>query len=153
MKINRSKIIAAFLLIVALVALALPPAAQAQVTPGATGTFGNLVSPFTSTNTISATTNTLTLQEHSGIALQLRQSGAATSLPSGLWIWFSVDGTNYPATPNIIWTNAVSVTHTTFVTNLTALQLVGYQSMKVQLTNGTGLALTNNVMWHRWNRP
>lgn len=131
-----------------LAALLLPTAAQAQVTSQNLKTLSNLTSPFTSTNTVTATTNKITVVPGKGLGLQLRLSGPATSLPSGLWIFPSVDGTNKVKNP-WVWTNgiAVSTTHDTYVTNFSAAQLAGITALYIQLTNGTGLALTNNVMY------
>lgn len=143
----KNKFIIALL---ALVALAIT--ATAQVTPGYTGTFTNLPAVFASTNTTTSTTNVLVLRQNSGLSLQSVLGATATG-PAGMWIWFSVDGTNYPATPQII-TLTAGTTAGTLQTNYSPAALAGYYSVKVQLTNGLAGSLTNQqTIWRQWPAP
>jgi len=121
---------------------------QAQVTSQNLKTLTNIPSPFTTTNSVTATTNKISIVPGKGLGLQLRLSGAAASLPSGLWIFPSVDGTNTAKIP-WVWTNGIAVgtTHDTYVTNFSAAQLHGITALYIQVTNGTPGSLTNNVMY------
>lgn len=129
--------------------------ARAQVTPGESGTLTNIPNVFTSTNTVTATTNKIDLRENTGLALQERFStSAAANIPSGLWLWYSVDGTNHSATPDAILIGTPNgATTVTLKTNWSAAQLSGYQAIFMQLTNGAPGNLTNSTYWHRWNSP
>lgn len=143
-----------FLLAVAAVAAILlaPAPCRAQVTPGYNGAFTNLAATFASTNTTTATTNVLVLRQNSGLALQSVLGCTATG-PAGLWVWFSVDGTNYPATPTII-TGTVGTTATTIQTNWSPAALAGFYSVKLQLTNGAAGTLTNQqTIYRQWPAP
>ena len=128
---------------------------RAQVQAGNIGSFTNIPTVITATNTITATTNILILQQNTGLALEgTFATAASAAAASGAWIWFSVDGTNYPAAPIIITCANNGGTYVTWWTNWSAAQLAGLTSMKVQLTNANANNLTNaGINWNKWNPP
>jgi len=128
---------------------------RAQVTSGQIGSFTNLPAVFTTTNAITATTNELSLRENTGLALMGRFASSATAnVASGAWLWFSVDGTNYPATPIQITAAGSGATYVLWQTNWSAAQLAGNARLRIQLTNANAANLTNaGVVWRRWDAP
>ena len=127
----------------------------AQVTSGQIGSFTNLPAVFTTTNSVTASTNELSLRENTGLALMGRFASSATAnVASGAWLWFSVDGTNYPAAPIQITAAGSGATYVLWQTNWSAAQLAGYARLRIQLTNANAANLTNaGVVWRRWNAP
>jgi len=121
---------------------------EAQVTSQNLRTLTNIPSPFTTTNSVTATTNKISIVPGKGVGIQLRLSSSAGAQPSGLWIFPSIDGTNTAKNP-WIWTNGITVgaTYDTYVTNFSAAQLHGITALYIQVTNGTPGSLTNNVMY------
>jgi len=130
---------------------------QAQVYNQNLITFTNLPATVAATSA-SATTNTLTLWQNSGLALSGRfnvatnGNGGAASV--GYLVWFSVDGTNYPAAPLAVLGAAATNTIVQIQTNLPASYLAGFSSMQIQITNANAGTMTNfGVILNRWRAP
>lgn len=146
-----------FATIVAAAALlvATTPALQAQVYNQNLTTFTNLPATVAA-GSASTTTNTLTLWQNSGLALSGRfnvaSNGAVGSV--GYWVWFSADGTNYPAAPLAVIGAAASNNIVQIQTNFPASYLAGFSSLQIQITNANAGTMTNfGVILNKWRAP
>jgi hypothetical protein len=138
------------LVVVALFVLVSLPA-RAQVYPAYTGYATNFPNWFTNATASQAYvvgitnsyTNTWTLNANSGLGVEeVFQGSNLMTGPVTTWFYPSVDGSNYFTLP---WaTLVIPATGTNTViggTNWSHLQLRGYLSMSVVVSNGTGAAV------------
>ena len=141
--------------IAGMLALFVSPA-RAQVVPGYSGSLTNLEGVITGTNAVyGSTTNIITLRENTGLALQEKFTKAAGENGScGVWIYWSIDKTNYSASPSILTGTSAGATAVLLQTNWSAAQLAGLQTAMIVVTNNGVGALTNkSTFWHYWNAP
>lgn len=133
--------------------------AEAFVVPSQNPNFiglTNLPPVLTATNATTGQSNIITLNG-CGLGLSGRfASPAVAPVGSGAVVWFSVDGTNYPAPPIMVLVNANASAgvYAQFQTNWSAGTLDGFASAKIILTNANAANMTNaGVVARKQPRP
>jgi hypothetical protein len=117
--------------------------ASAQIAQTTLGTVTNLpatVAAASQTNT----TSYVDIHNNSGLALSWKFNVSAGTSNAVLWVYPSVDKTNYDSVPWQLIRSAAGTTDQVATTNWSAQQLRGYTSLRIgALTNQNAGTLTN----------
>lgn len=129
--------------ILALLAAISIPKAQAQITQSTLGGVTNLPAVITAT-VASNTVSFIDINNNSGLALSWKFNVSSGTSAGGLFLFPSMDKTNYDTVPWVLLRNASGTTDQIATTNWDANKLRGYQSLMVgTMTNANAGTLTN----------